>query len=125
MEMGKLTVQVQKDGGTVDVDVDLDPNHLTLQESVRVERELGAEGLAMFKGERVDPSPHVIQILIWAKLASRFPDLKPDGFDLDYGSLADMVVEDDDTVVDLDPAEIEAALFVTDTPLEAVGEGKA
>ncbi len=125
MELGKLTVQVQKDGGTVDVVVDLDPNHLTLQESVRVERELGAEARAMFKGEEVDVSPRVIQVLIWAKLVSRFPDLKVDGFDLELGSLADMVTEDDDRAVDLEPAEIEAALFATDTPLEAVGEGKA
>ncbi len=124
MELGKLTVQVQSDGGTVDVVVDLDPNHLTLQESVRVERELGAVGQAMFKGEEVDVSPRVIQVLLWAKLVSRFPDLEVDGFDLELGAVADMVIDDDD-VIDLGQAQIETALFVTDTPLEAVGEGKA
>ncbi len=125
MELGKLTVQVQRDEGTIEVEVDLDPNHLTLQESVRVERELGAEARAMFKGEEVEVSPRVIQVLLWAKLASRFPDIKVDGFDLELGALADMVPDDDAEIIDLDAGEIETALFVTDTPLEAVAEGKA
>ncbi len=125
MELGKLTVQVQQDGEEVDVLVDLDPNHLTLQESVRVERELGAEARAMFKGEEVDVSPRVIQVLLWAKLATRFPDIKVDGFDLDLGALADMMPADDDEVLTLTGDEIESALFLTDTPLEAVAEGKA
>ena len=124
MEMGKLTVEVQRDGGTIEVVVDLDPNHLTLQESVRVEKELGADGRALFKGEEVDVSPRVIQVILWAKLVTRFPDLKVDGFDLDLGALADMVTGDDD-VLNLDQEEIESALFLTDTPLEAVAEGKA
>lgn len=124
MEMGKLTVEVQRDGGTVEVVVDLDPNHLTLQESVRVEKELGADGRALFKGEEINVSPRVIQVILWAKLVTRFPDLKVDGFDLDLGALADMVTGDDD-VLNLDQEEIESALFLTDTPLEAVAEGKA
>lgn len=124
MEMGKLTVEVQRDGGTVEVVVDLDPNHLTLQESVRVEKELGAVGSALFKGEEVAVSPRVIQVILWAKLVTRFPDLKVDGFDLDIGALGDMVTGNDD-VLNLDQEEIESALFLTDTPLEAVAEGKA
>ena len=124
MEMGKLTVEVQRDGGTIEVVVDLDPNHLTLQESVRVEKELGADGRALFKGEEVDVSPRVIQVILWAKLVTRFPDLKVDGFDLDLGALGDMVTGDDE-VLNLDQEEIESALFLTDTPLEAVAEGKA
>ena len=124
MEMGKLTVEVQRDGGTIEVVVDLDPNHMTLQESVRVEKELGTVGSALFKGEEVAVSPRVIQVILWAKLVTRFPDLKVDGFDLDLSVLADMAA-DDDEVLNLDQEEIEAALFLTDTPLEAVAEGKA
>lgn len=125
MEMGKLTVQVQRGDDTIDVLIDLDPNHLTLQESVRVEDGLGAEARAMFKGEEIEVSPKVIRVLLWAKLVSRFPDIKVDGFDLELGSLSDMVTDDDDEVLDLDQDEIESALFLTDTPLEAVAEGKA
>ena len=120
MELGKLTVQIQRDGDTVDVDVDLDPNHLTLQESVLLEKHLDVDkARALFAGEAVEITPQVIQVIIWTKLTKRFPDIELDGFDLEIGAMADMMTDDDKPVVELAQAEIETALFVTDVALDS------
>ncbi len=126
MELGKLTVDVTHNGETHhDVVVNLDPNRMSLQESVRVEENLSPkQAEALFTGGEIVPLPSVIRVMLWAKLITRFPDLKLSEFDLVYGDLEPMLPEEPE-VLNLATDEIEAALFLTDTPLEAVGEGKA
>lgn len=125
MELGQLTVTVERDGETVEVQVDLDPNSLTLRESVRVERELGRKrAAALFSGGELAVTPSVIQVILWAKLASKFPDLGIDDFDLDLGQLG-AALEAADEPLDLSTDEIEAALFQTGEPLKEAGVSKA
>ena len=122
MELGKLTIKVDQPDGVVEVDIDLDPNALTLRESVRLEKELGeTAATALFSGGEVAMSPRIIQVIIWAKLVTQFPTLALDEFDLDLGVVA-AELGDDTEREPLVADDVEKALFVTDEPLRSVGE---
>ncbi len=113
-----IRVEVTVDGHTEEVDLDLTVERFTLKESVRLEEALGAEATqTLFSGAEVPGTPKMIQALIWAKLASRFPDIGVDDFDLDLIDMAEAMTEEEPS-----PADVEHALFVADGPV-AVPKG--
>ena len=113
-----IRVEVTVDGQTEEVDLDLAVERFTLKESVRLEEALGAEATqTLFSGAEVPGTPKMIQALIWAKLASRFPNIGLDDFDLDLAEMAEDMAEEEPS-----PQDVERALFVTDGPV-AVPKG--
>lgn len=124
MRLGEVRITVEIDGASQEMVVDLDPQRMTLKESVRLERAIGREAAeALFSGGEVVVLPSTLQALLWAKLASKFPGLELEGFDVEIGAM-DLGDAMDETG-ELDANVIERALFETGEQLEDVPEGKA
>ncbi len=113
-----IRVAVTVDGHTEEVDLDLTVERFTLKESVRLEEALGSDlTQSLFGGAEVAGTPKVMQAMIWAKLATHYPSIGLDDFDLDLSELAEAFTEDEPS-----PADVEHALFVADGPV-AVPKG--
>lgn len=88
-----MIIELTIDGETSEVDIDLELDSFSLRESVRLEEALPADQFAAIMdapGELV-PTPRMLQAMIWSKLATRFPGLALDGFDLDLTELMDAI----------------------------------
>jgi hypothetical protein len=87
--MAEISVQVDRDGSTEELTLDLDLSTLTMRESVRLEQILGEQTFAALGRQTTDTltSPRVIQGVIFVKLKSVYPDIELDGFDLDLATL--------------------------------------
>lgn len=120
MRLGTIRVQVEQDGSTSEVELDLDPNHLTLKEGVRLEKTLGPGAQSLFSGKEIEVSFVMLRALLWAKLTTEYSSIGIDDFDLD---LADLSVVDDEPEhgePKLTSAEIEHALFVEEVDPEVM-----
>lgn len=84
-----MILTVERDGKTAEVDVPLDFGSYTEAEANRVVKALGAEQarglfLALRSGEGdILSSPDVLRVLLWAKVATVYPEVTFDGFTLD------------------------------------------
>lgn len=115
MRLGTIRVSITQDGSTSEVELNLDPDHLTLKEGVRLETALGSSAQELFSGEELTVSFSMLRALLWAKLVTEYPDIGIEDFDLD---LADLSVLDDEP--ELTTVEIEHALFVEGVDPEEV-----
>lgn len=79
-----MQVELNVDGQAVAVDLDF--NRLTLQDTVAVRRLLGDDYQSTLGAGNVS-DPLVIHALLFVKLRGMFPDLEPDGFDVDMSAL--------------------------------------
>ncbi len=114
-----IRVEVTVDGHTEQVDLDLAVERFTLKESVRLEDALGSDlAQSLFSDpEGVPGTPKMIQALIWAKLATTYPGISLEDFDLELADMAEAMTEDEPAAID-----VERALLVTDGPV-AVPKG--
>lgn len=95
-----MQIELTIDGDVQELDIDLDLDSFRLQESVRLEDALpAAQFAAIMNGEVVDPTPRMLQAMIWAKLATRFPDIGLNDFDLDLTELLEVAKEQPGDVV--------------------------
>lgn len=96
-----MRLEITVDGETSEVELDLDLDTFTLRESVRLEDALPGDQFAaiMENPGELRPTPRMLQAMIWSKLATRFPGLAIDGFDLDLGELMETVAALAPTVV--------------------------
>ena len=127
-----MQVQITVDGETVEHDVSLDFETLTLKQSVRLEKVMGSDRVArLLDGDgKIAMLASTIQALCYVQLIGTFPDLKLDDFDLDLTELVGDVDDENDeanTVVPLamvlpDGSEIEGASGDVD-PTLAAGSG--
>ena len=84
-----MILTVERDGKSAEVDVPLDFEAYTDAEADRVVEALGADQarglfLALRTGEGdVLSSPKTLRALLWAKVATHYPDVTFDGFTLD------------------------------------------
>ena len=83
-------IQVEVAGATYKIDID--PDALSLQESVRLEECVGPENFDRLMGGELPSRPSFIRALLFSKLKTQIPDLEIDGFDLDIGDLERAVV---------------------------------
>lgn len=134
MELGRLEIEIVRDGKPAKVEIDLDPNRFTLKESVRLEKVVGKKEIQkIFSGAEVEVSFEMFQAMLWAKLATVAPDIGIDDFDLDLSAMVEALGEDDeDELEELDETElselvdqVETELFNDAAPadLATVGEG--
>lgn len=75
---------------TTTVEVDLTAP-LTVQERARVEQVIGSEGLRDLEDPAAPITAGQTRAVVWAKLVTRFPDVKLDQFD----SIAELAKEPD------------------------------
>lgn len=86
-----LKFDVEIDGESREVDLDLSLSTFTLKESIRLEEAIGEQKFAsLMDGREITPSPRMIQALIWTKLATLIPGVGMDDFDLDLGDIAEV-----------------------------------
>ena len=123
MQLGVISIQIERDGEAETIELDLDPNHFTLKEGVRLEKALGPGAQDLFTGEEITVTFSMLQAILWAKLASTHPGIGIEDFDLDLAVLADVTLEDD--APPLTTEALERALFVDDVDPEAVAAAAA
>jgi hypothetical protein len=91
--MGMLKFEIDDGEGTrvMEVDLDLNPQTLTMRESIRLEDAIGSEATkVLFGGGEVAVTPKLIRALVWAKLASSIPGLSLEGFDIPIAAFASL-----------------------------------
>ena len=96
-------------------ELDLDPNRLTLRETVRLERVLGP-GLGGLRdadaGDDIEVSMALVQALIWTKLCSLLDEpIDIDGFDIELGAVQPVAGPPPAEPPTPTAAELEAHLF--------------
>lgn len=100
-----MRVQITIDGETEEVELDPDLSKFSLRETVRLEEALGESIFEKLMGstdalgnQNIPSSPKIIQAILWAKLASVYPDLGLSDFDLDMEEFVPSQSEDDSGV---------------------------
>lgn len=96
-----MQVEITVDGVTSLLDIDLGLDRFTLLESVRLEDALPADQFAaiMENDGEIAPTPRMLQAMLWAKLATQFPGLGLEDFDLDLSELMESMVDTSPTIV--------------------------
>lgn len=92
-----MNIEITIDGETTPVEVDPDLDKFTLRELVRLEAALGGDVMDKLMGVRgrgvpLTPRPSVLQAIIWAKVATMFPQVGLDDFDLDIADVAGAIL---------------------------------
>lgn len=92
-----------RNGEATEVELNPDLSQFSLRETVRLEEALGEQLFDRLMGSagdggkvEVPSSPRIIQAIIWCKLASVYPEIGLNDFDLDLSQLMD---ETTDSVV--------------------------
>ncbi len=95
-----LRLEVEVDGEKREVDVDLSLSSLTLREGLRLQDAIGISTFdKMMDGKRVPRDLHIIEALIWCKLATHYPELAITDFDLPMEALSGLGKSEDENVV--------------------------
>jgi len=91
-----MLIEITVDGESVEHDVDLDIDRLTLKQSVKLEKVMGPDRCAKMLGgdESIAALPTSIQAIIYVQLADQFPGLKLGDFDFDLNELFDVVADE-------------------------------
>lgn len=92
-----MAFEIIRDGVTqpIKVDVSFDPASFSLRELLRIEDVLGAEDSKAFLEGGLAFTPRTFHAVLYAKLASQVPGLKPDEFDLPADAIAEVNWDDE------------------------------
>ncbi len=77
-----FTVEIDGQESASNVDVSFDAIRFSLREMVRVEEALGSDMAERFVNGDLPFTPRTFQALLWAKLASQFPEIGINDFDI-------------------------------------------
>ena len=88
--MASIHVQVNDDV----IEVDLDPNAMTLTEHERLQKQIGNRRYTDFlQSGAIELLPDFLRALLYAKLKTQIPDLEPDDIDVGFADLLQRIGE--------------------------------
>ncbi len=96
MAIMAFTVTINGVESTSEVDVSFDAARFSLKEMVRIEDALGIERAGQFINGELAFTPKALQAVLWAKLATQFPDIGLDDFDLPGEAFSELGASDDE-----------------------------
>lgn len=86
-----MNIRIETGDSVEEIDIDLNLENMTLLESVRLEEALGDTVFEKLMAGQLDElqmsKPSYVQAIIWAKLATIYPDVPRSGFDMDVDEL--------------------------------------
>lgn len=112
-----MRIEVTIDGETTEVEIDPNLDRFSLRELVRLEQALGGDVFDRLMGARrrggpIPPRPSILQAILWAKVATVYPVVGLNDFDLEMEDLVSSVLPSAETPIPMEVDGVEQLVMV-------------